>query len=68
MVGCLLILFSIVIHEDVNILRILPQRLRCFLNVFSSIASEEYKSFSQLSVSIHSFRAILNFESISGKL
>ena len=62
------IFFSIVMHDDVNILCILPQRFLYFLKVSSSIASEECKSFNQLSVSTHSLRAILNLESISGKL
>jgi hypothetical protein len=62
------ILFSIVIHEDVNIRRILPQRLRYFLKVSSSMLLEEKINLSQLSVSIHSLRAISNFESISARL
>ena len=57
-----------VMQDEVNILCILPQRFLYFLNVISSIAFAEYKSFNQLSVSTHSFRAILNFESISGRL
>ena len=55
-------------HEDVNILRILPQRLRYFLNDSSFMLPEEYINLSQLSVSMHSLRAISNFESISARL
>ena len=61
-------LFSIVIQEDVNILRTLPQRLRYFLKVSSSMLPDEKINLSQLSVSIHSLRAISNFESISARL
>ena len=61
-------LFSIVMQEEVNILLILPHRFRCFLYVASSILPTESKSFSQLSVSMHSLRAILNLESISSRL
>lgn len=57
-----------VIHEEVNILLILPHKFLCFLNVFSSIFPDENISFNQLSVSIHSFLAISNFESISARL
>ena len=61
-------LFSIVTQDDVNILCNLPQRFLYFLKVSSSIEPEDNKSFNQLSVSTHSLRAILNLESISGKL
>ena len=62
------IFFSIVIQEAVNIRCILPQRFLCFLKVSSSIERLEYYNFSQLSVSAHSLRAILNLDSISAKL
>ena len=62
------ILFSIVIIELVSILLILPQRFLYFLKVSSFIASVEKRSFSQLSVSAHSLRAISNFECISARL
>ena len=61
-------LFSIVIHDAVSILLILPQRLRCDLNVASSIAPDAKISFSQLSASAHSLRAISSFECISARL
>ena len=62
------ILLSIVMHDAVSILRILPQRLRCRLKVLSSILPEEKINLSQLSVSAHSFRAISNLDSISARL
>ena len=55
-------------HEDVNILRILPHKFLYFLKVFSSILPGDKINLSQLSVSMHSFRAISNFESISARL
>ena len=55
-------------QEEVNILRILPHKFRYFLKVSSSMSPDEKISFSQLSVSIHSLRAISNFESISARL
>ena len=55
-------------QEDVNILLILPHKFLYFLKVTSSMLPKESISFSQLSVSIHSFRAISNFESISARL
>ena len=64
----LVIFFSIVMQDAVNILCILPQRFLCFLKVSSSMELFENKSFNQLSVSTHSLRAILNFDNISGKL
>jgi len=60
--------FSIVTQDEVSILLILPQRLRSDLKVSSSIISASNISLSQLSVSTHSLRAILNFESISARL
>ena len=62
------IFFSIVMQEAVSIRRILPHKFRLSLKIFSLIYPVENKSFSQLSVSKHSFLAIFNFESISGKL
>ena len=62
------LIVSIVIIELVSILLILPQRFLCFLKVSSFIASVEKRSFSQLSVSAHSLRAISNFECISARL
>ena len=61
-------LFSIVMHDAVSILLILPQRLRCDLNVCSSITPDAKISFSQLSVSAHSFLAISSFECMSARL
>ena len=62
------IFFSIVIHDEVSILCILPQRLRYVLKVASSITFVLKSNLSQLSVSAHSFLAILNLESISARL
>ena len=50
-------LFSIVMHDAVSILLILPQRFRWDLNVSSSITKDAKISLSQLSVSAHSLRA-----------
>ena len=61
-------LFSMVIHDAVSILLILPHKLRYDLNVGSSIAPDARMSLSQLSVSAHSFRAISNLECISARL
>ena len=55
-------------HEAVSILVILPHRLRCDLNVTSSIAPDAKISLSQDSVSAHSLRAISNLECISARL
>lgn len=57
-----------VMQDAVSIRRILPHKLRYFLNISSLICPVENKSFNQLSVSKHSFLAIFNFESISGRL
>lgn len=55
-------------QEAVSIRCILPQRFLYVLKALSSMEPFAYRSFNQLSVSRHSLRAILNFESISGKL
>lgn len=57
-----------VIQDAVIIRRILPHKFRLSLNISSFIYPVENKSFNQLSVSKHSFLAIFNLESISGKL
>ena len=61
-------LFSIVMHDAVRSLLILPQRFRCNLKVSSSIAPDAKISLSQDSVSAHSFLAISSFECISARL
>ena len=65
---CSAILFSIVTQEEVSNLVILPHKLRYSLKVCSSIHPVLKSNLSQLSVSAHSLRAILNFESISARL
>ena len=55
-------------QEAVSIRRILPDKFRLFLKISSLMYPVANKSFNQLSVSKHSFLAIFNLESISGKL
>ena len=61
-------LFSRVIHDEVNILRILPHKFLWFLKVASSMVPDEKINLSQLSVSMHSLRAISNLDSMSARL